>query len=77
MKNTRDLVEEFKKEIREEEVRQVEKRKGKQKTIEVELNPEVEEFKRSELLGKYIARILFGWDDNKFENEYLKKLERS
>ena len=77
MKNTRDLVEEFKKEIREEEVRQVEKRKGKQKTIEVELNPEVEEFKRSELLGKYIARILFGWDDNKFEDEYLKKLERN
>ena len=28
--------------------------------IEVELNPEAEEFKRSELLGKYTARILFG-----------------
>jgi len=55
----RDLVEEFKKEIR-EEVRQVEKRKGKQKMIEVELNPEAEEFKRSELSGKYIVRILFG-----------------
>jgi len=41
------------------------------------LNPEVEEFKRSELLGKYTARILFGWNDNKFENEYLKKLERN
>ena len=41
------------------------------------MNPEAEEFKRSELLGKYIARILFGWDDNKFEDEYLKKLERS
>ncbi len=34
----RDLVEEFEKEIREEEVRQVEKRRGKQKAIEVELN---------------------------------------
>jgi len=41
------------------------------------LNPEVEEFKRSELPEKYTARILFGWDDKKFENEYLKKLERN
>ena len=38
LKHIRELVEEFKKEIREEEVRQVEKRKGKQKVIEVELN---------------------------------------
>ena len=60
LKNTRDLVEEFEKEIRKKEVKWVEKRKEKQKAIEVELNPEVEEFKRSELLGKYIARILFG-----------------
>ena len=52
-------------------------RKGKQKAIEVELNPEAEEFKRSELPGKYTARILFGWDDKKFEDEYLKKLERN
>ena len=76
LKNTIDLVEEFENEIREEEVWQVEKRKGKQKAIERELNPEAEEFKRSELPGKYIARILFGWDNNKFENEYLKKLEK-
>ena len=77
MKNMRDLVEEFEKEIREEEVRQVEKRRGKQKAIEVELNLGVEKFKRSELLGKYTARILFEWDDKKFENEYLKKLKRN
>ena len=77
LKNAIDLVEEFEKEIREEEVWQVEKRKGKQKAIEVELNPGAEKLKRSELSGKYTARILFGWDDNKFEDEYLKKLERS
>jgi len=41
------------------------------------LNPEVEEFKRSDLLGKYTVRILFGWNDNKFENKYLKKLEKN
>jgi len=28
--------------------------------VKIELNPEVEEFKRSELLEKYTARILFG-----------------
>jgi len=60
LKNVMDLVMEFKKEIREEEIQQVEKKKGKQKVVEVELNPEAEEFKRSKLLGKYMARILFG-----------------
>jgi len=73
----RNLVEEFEKEIRKEEVRRVEKRKEKQKAIEVELNPEAEKFKRSKLLEKYTVKILFGWDDKKFENKYLKKLERS
>ena len=58
-------------------MQQVKKRKGKQRTVEVELNLEVEEFKKSELPKKYIARVLFGWDDNKFEDEYLKKLERN
>ena len=43
----------------------------------MELNPEAEKFKRSKLLEKYIARILFGWNDKKFEDEYLKKLERN
>jgi len=38
----------------------VKKRKGKKKAIEVKLNPEVEEFKRSELPGKYTVRILGG-----------------
>jgi len=43
----------------------------------VKLNPRVDKFKRSKLLGKYIARLLFGWDDRKFEDEYLKKLDRN
>jgi len=34
------------------------------------------DFKREELLGKYIAKILYKWDDGKFEEEYLRKLER-
>jgi len=38
----------------------VEKRKGKQRAVEIELSPEAEEFKRSKLPEKYMARILFG-----------------
>ena len=55
MKNTIDLVKEFKKEIREEEIRKVQTRKEKEKA----LNLEAEVFRRSELLEKYIAKILF------------------
>ena len=60
LRNTRNLIEEFKKEIREEEIWRVKKKRKKQKVVEVELNTEAEEFKRSELLGKYTVRILFG-----------------
>ena len=38
---------------------------------------EWEEYKRSELPGRYMARVLYGWDDGKFEAEYLRKLERN
>jgi len=37
----------------------------------------VEECRRMELLEKYIVKLLYGWDDGKFEAEYLRKLERS
>jgi len=30
-----------------------------------------------ELLEKYMAKLLYGWDDRKFEDEYLKKLEKN
>ena len=30
---------------------------------------------RRELLGRYITKILYGWDDR--QKEYLKKLERN
>ena len=41
------------------------------------MNPKAEEFKRSELLGKYMVRILFRWDNKKFKDKYLKKLEKN
>ena len=30
-----------------------------------------------ELLGKYTAKLLYGWNDQKFEEEYLNKLEKN
>ena len=48
-------------------------KKGK----EIKLNPETKEFKRGELPGRYMAKLLYGWDDKKFDEEYLKKLDRS
>ena len=43
----------------------------------MKLNPEAEEFKRGELLGRYTAKLLYRWDNKKFDEEYLKKLERN
>jgi len=38
---------------------------------------EERDFRREELLRKFMARILYGWDNEKFGEEYLKKLERN
>ena len=38
---------------------------------------EKKNFRRKELLRKYTAKMLYGWDDGKFEEEYLRKLERN
>ena len=34
-------------------------------------------FRRGELPGKFTAKMLYGWDNGKFEEKYLKKLERN
>ena len=36
-----------------------------------------QEYQRMELPGKYTAKLLYGWDDGKFEGKYLKKLEKN
>ena len=61
LKNAEELIEEF--EWKEVVVRR-----------EVE---EKREYKRMELLGKYTAKLLYGWDDRRFEEEYLSKLEKN
>jgi len=38
---------------------------------------EEQDFRKGELLGKFMAKILYRWDDGKFEKKYLKKLERN
>jgi len=55
--NTIDLVEDFEKKIRKEEIKKVQLRKEKGK--ERALNPEVDLLKRSELLRKYTMKIMF------------------
>ena len=29
------------------------------------------------MTGKYMVKLLYRWDDKKFEDEYLKKLEKN
>jgi len=48
-------------------------KKGK----EMKLNLEAEEFRRGELPRRYTAKLLYGWDDKKFVEEYLKKYKRN
>ena len=38
---------------------------------------EEKDFRREELPGKFTAKMLYGWNDRKFEKEYLRKLERN
>ena len=35
------------------------------------------EYQRMELPGKYMAKLLYGWDDQRFKEEYLSKLEKN
>jgi len=66
LKNADELIEEFERggiEVRRQE--KIEKRK------------EEDEYRRMELLEKYMVRVLYGWDDKKFKEEYLKKLEKN
>jgi len=37
---------------------------------------EERDFRREELSAKYIVKMLYRWNDEKFKKEYLRKLER-
>ena len=66
LKNAGEALKEFEKRIN-TEVRRQEK---------IDITKE-RNFKRGELLEKFTAKILYKWNDGKFEEEYLKKLERN
>jgi len=66
-------VEKFEKGRFEEEIRRIRLRKGK----EIKLNSETEKFKRGKLPRRYTVKLLYGWNNKKFDKEYLKKLERN
>jgi len=73
LKNMGEKIEEFEKGRFEEEIQRIRMKKGK----EMRLNLEAEEFKRGELPGRYTAKLLYGWDDKKFNEEYLKELQKN
>ena len=64
--NTREAVEEFEGRMS-AEVRKQEKLDRIEK----------KDFRRGKLPEKYMAKMLYGWDNEKFEEEYLRKLERN
>ena len=64
--NAREVMEEF-----EERISAKVRRQEKLNIIEEK------DFRREELPEKYMVKMLYGWDNGKFEEEYLRKLERN
>jgi len=67
------LIEEFEKGRFKEEMQRIKM----QRIEKIKLNLEAKEFKKIELPERYTAKLLYGWDNKKFEEGYLKKLERN
>ena len=66
LENTKKVIVEFKERVNTEV--------KKQERIDI---VEERDFRRGELLEKYIAKMLYKWNNEKFKNEYLKRLERN
>ena len=66
LENAKELVDEFEGRLN-VEVRRQEKLDTAEK----------KNFRREELPGRFMAKMLYRWDDGKFEEEYLRKLERN
>ena len=70
LENAKELVDEFEGRLgaevrRQEEVKERRRTKSKFRV----------EDHRKKLLGRYTAKLLYGWDNRKFKEEYLRKLE--
>ena len=66
LENAKEVVTKFEERIN------TEVRKQERLDLEEEIN-----FRRMKLLEKYMMKLLYRWEDRKFEKEYLKKLERN
>jgi len=66
LENTREVLEEFEGRMN-VKVRRQEKLDMAEK----------KNFRRGELPERYTVKILYRWDNRKFEEEYLRKLERN
>jgi len=64
--NAREVLEEFEGRMNAEVRRQEKLDMAKEK-----------DFRRGELPGRFTAKMLYGWNNGKFEEEYLRKLERN
>jgi len=62
LKNAEELIEEF---------------EWGEVVVRRQVEEEEREYKKMELLGKYTAKLLYVWDDQRFEKEYLNKLEKN
>ena len=67
------MVEEFEGRLS-AEVRRQEKVETKRR---IKGNLRTEKYRRSKLPGKYTAKLLYSWDDGRFKEEYLRKLEKN
>ena len=65
LKNAMELVEEFEKEYDREEEEEVRRQKAEE---------DKQTFSR-ELLGRYMAKLLYGWDNKKYNREYWRQME--
>ena len=66
--NAREAVDEFERKISTE----VRRQEGVGKW-----NHRIKKDKWIELLGRYMAKLLYGWDNGNFEKEYLRKLKKN
>ena len=65
LENAKEAIEEYEREYRRdmENVRRQEREEGM--------------FRRGELLGRFMAKRLFGWSDKRYDEEYWGRLERN
>jgi len=65
LKNTKEAIKEFKKEYR-QDMEDVARQEHEETT-----------FKCGELPGKFTAKILYGWSDKRYDQEYWGRVERN